>query len=169
MARRKYLEDRVISNDEFTESYTKWKVLIKSTLFKFRNYLNEHDLESCGNYALLLCIQRYDGRPNIKFSTLLVNYINWECKRTLSQRVKYRDINSDISAKCISSKIENNFAISDILNSLPIEESNMIKDRYINQLTLNEMAAIYEVSRETIRKRLLKIRKKLVADDENDI
>ena len=160
-------KDIIIDNEKYKEYYRQYFPLIKSALRKFYYLMDEDDLESCGMHALLRCMKSWKPERKVKFSSLLVNYVNWECGIMLKQLNKYRDV------ACAEIRIKEDnhckLEIRDILLSLTDKEAELFCDRFMSKFTLAQIAEKYRVCRETIRKRLISIKNKIRENEEAEV
>jgi RNA polymerase sigma factor (sigma-70 family) len=173
---------KIISNDEFTQSYTDnyHQILIKFICNKYRYKLNRDDLESCGMLGMWKALRNYDATRGYKFTTLLTKCVDMECKRELvkqnrsykfmngmDQKPKKYIFNIDKILFAINDKskdleqYENREFISHLVKHLEPNEIKLLNAKYFYKQTFREIAKSEKVSRQRVEQRLQLILDKL--------
>ena len=133
------------------------KIMSKACM-RFNKQLDVDTLKTCKLNALWKSFLNFKPEKNTKFTTYLYNGVFIECLK----EIKFKNKSSRCGGKLHEnvSFNDNTTLMIDILDELQDQtERQMILDR-ISKMTINEMAKKYNVSRETVRKRIKKITKK---------
>lgn len=142
-----------ISNEEYEQAYNLIdnKKIMNSAAKSFRGQLSRDEIESCCNYALLKCLEKYDKSYNQKFTSSLYRFVKWCCLQELNKtkrRIKTTEINSNIT-------INNNFNINrdvqNILFMLSQEDREILTARFIEQKTFLEIGNQYGYTKQRAR------------------
>lgn len=125
---------------------------------RFSNYLDEDIIHTCHLNALWKCFLNFDPSRNTKFTTYLYRGVFIECVKELKFHNKmqnHQPLHANMPS-CSEPSI-----MVDIMDELSNdEERSLVIDKYAN-LTIEEIANKRSYSRETARKRLKKIYKKI--------
>lgn len=125
---------------------------------KFTNYLDEDIIYTCHLNALWKCFLNFDPNRNTKFTTYLYRGVFIECVKEVKFQNKMQH-HQPLHANMIASGQPS--IMMDIMDELDNdEERSLMIDKYAN-LTIEEIANKRSYSRETARKRLKKIYKKV--------
>lgn len=147
------MSDQLSVNDQILI----YKRQYNSDMNKVSNYfrLSPDDRETAKLYALWRFVKTYDPTKSAQ-RTHIINCMRYECYKMLDENAKFKSNNilSDYEQ-------DQSSVILDVLNK---EEEELINLYCISKMTLKELAAKYNVSYETIRNRLKRI-KQLIAED----
>lgn len=136
--------------------------VIKSITNRFTPYMDEDDIQSLINFAIMDTCRKYDPNHslNVRFTTFLHQQISFKLSSFLyKSKKKYLKHKKFIKEAMYSfnefdsSQIEYN-AIVSLLNE---EDKVFIEDKFINNLSTIEMSEKYKISQEEVRKRYKKI------------
>lgn len=144
-----------ISNKDYNEAFNNLdnKNIINSVLSKYRGRLDEDTLKMCGLNALWRCLQFHDTNYKTKFTSSLWRFTNWECRKELQTlaRSKYRPTDlfdvPENEEDCLD-------VFNDIGTILNEEYSKIVKLRFIEGLTLQEIGTHFGYSKEAARQKL---------------
>jgi len=128
---------------------------------RFRNQLDADIINSCQLTALWKALQSFDISKNVKFTTFLYKGVFMECMKEIKIYNKGK--------RCVGKLHENipqsfyNQEIVELKDELGNEEDyELLVDRFISRMTINEIALSKKTNREKIRKRINRIVEKLV-------
>ena len=126
----------------------------------FSGQLDEGDIYTCQINALWKCFLNFKPEKQVKFTTYLFNGVRIEC-------IKQLKFNQKLSGRTKSLMYQNVPDADDAILKIDLldeaendEELQLMKDK-ISNMTIQEMSDKRAYSRETVRKRLKKISKKL--------
>lgn len=118
---------------------------------KYYSGIPPDEMESCKLLGLWKALKKYDPDKKRKFSNFLYVSVDWECKLYLRKnKRKY------ISCETFPSEV-NSFDevdISDFINSLSPRLKIVIRQRFFENLTMEEIGLKNDYSRETARRYL---------------
>lgn len=155
-----------ITNIEFEEAYKNidYQKIMKAACKKYKTYLSVEILENCRLHGLWKClIYHKNNNNNVKFTTSLFNYVTWECQKEIEKNRKNKQIAQlDTNLCIISIERETNIDhIKECINKLTKDEQILIKSRYFDGKTLQEIGNNHKISKETVRQRINKAIKRL--------
>lgn len=159
------MEKRIISNEEYELAYNLIdnKKIMNAAAQSFRKKLSSDIIESCCNYALLVCLQKHDNSYKRKFTTSLYMFVKWYCQQALNKEnkhvnVKIKPVNPNIPLKDhLSAKQE----VFNILNLLPENEKRLLTSRFLEGKTLIEIGEEYGYTKQKARSVINKLLKKI--------
>lgn len=128
---------------------------------KFTNQLNPDELENVKLNALWKCIINFDPSKNIKFTTYLYKIVFTECLKHNAFNTKYSKYNNNILHQNITHKGNLESLIIDIMDEAQDEEESQLLLEKLQNYTIQEMADKRPTSRETVRKQLKNITRKI--------
>lgn len=132
--------------------------IINNVISKYRVFLNREDIDYIRDYALWRAISNYDTKSSMKFSTYLYNNVRWECLKYIRDlkgpNIKYLNSTHNPSYKM-------NTKYTNLMIDMKESSKNLLIDRYIGNMTVEEIGKKYNFPRETIRLKLLKIIEKI--------
>lgn len=129
--------------------------IINKASNRFRNTLDIDEIYSCQLNALWKAFVNFKPEKNTKFTTYLYQGVFIECLKQIKFKNKHSE-NKKILHDNFACKDVNHLLV-DILDEIDsAEEKKLIVDNKIGKMTINEIAATQNVSRETIRKRIKK-------------
>ncbi len=153
---------RQVTDEEFEKAYSNQdnRNIIEAVTKKYANKLSKDTQKSCGMYGLWRCIQNHDDKYGRKFTTSLFIHVDWECKRELSS-MKKKSLSSlgdqDETIPSPSSSGD----LSEMIESLPDNQKEIIKQRFCENRTLEEIGNNQGYSKEAARQNINKILSKL--------
>jgi RNA polymerase sigma factor (sigma-70 family) len=148
-----------VTNREYCYAYAipENRKIIRAALQAYAGLLPEDDLSSCGMVALWRCLKKHDPACNQRFTTSLHRFVHWECKKALrkqkvQRRISYRPFVEQ------EHKLSEDRAslIRNAIANLTESERKLINQHYFEQMTFDEIGMIHRVSKEAIRRRLLR-------------
>lgn len=149
---------RDVSNEEFEMSLkdinaTKIK---QAALKPYRKSIDSNELEQISRIAHWKALSTYSGKKGCSFLNYLFKYVRWECKMHFRKLVK-----NTLYVPEIEASLKDDTSIADCLMSLGDTERKLVEYRFIHNMTYSEIAKEMSTNRETARKKLNKILKKL--------
>lgn len=157
----------IISNNEFEVAYDNIdnQKIMRAACKKYKMFLDSDVLHGCRLNGLWKCLIYHKSHDTeVKFTTSLYNYVKWECQKEIEKKIKNRQTASlDVNSCIISGREpdERMGHVTECMRKLPADEQNLIKHRYIDGMTLQEIGVVYNISKETVRHRINKAVKKL--------
>lgn len=138
---------------------------------KYRNSLNLDELHTCKLLGLWNCLKTYDKKQS-KFTTYLFNYVTWECKKILKERIATHKKDLKIR-RAFSNRFEYDhnkmlFELNDSLDKLDEKDRKLYDEYFVANKSLREIGKMNGYSKETARRninRLKKLIKSLVWPD----
>jgi DNA-directed RNA polymerase specialized sigma subunit len=147
-----------VTDEEFETAYNNQdnKNIINAVTKKYANKLSKDAQTSCGLHGLWRCIQSHDDSYGRKFTTSLFIHVDWECKREISYINRKKlgqlgDSDEDVISPVPSGEV------SEILESLPDKEKEMMYQRFYENRTLEEIREGQGYSKEAARQNINKI------------
>lgn len=135
------------------------KIMNKAS-YTFKNQLDPDVIYTCQINALWKAFKNFKPEKSTKFTTYLYNGVYIECIKEIKflnkfNRLSGRKLHDNIT------KNDENFLLTQIMDELKDEEEReIIKDK-ISKMTINEMSKKRNINRETMRKKLKSIVKRL--------
>lgn len=133
---------------------TSIKSIIKTVEGRYKNSIDPDDLSSASHETLWKCINKFDPDRNAKFTSYLYQQLNYAFKNQLKRDAKNKShpTNSIDKSTCDETMLE----AMDLINSLPREFSSVLHQRFIDNMTIQEIGDANGYSRETARRRIKK-------------
>lgn len=125
---------------------------------RFKNQLDNDTIKTCQLNALWKTFVNHDPKKGAKFTTYLYNGVFIECMK----EIKFNQKSARNSGK-LHQNIEENrnqYLMTDIMDELNEEEKDIFMDRLSN-MTISEMALKYGKNRESTRRKMHKVFKKI--------
>lgn len=144
--------------------------IIRSVLQKFAGQLHEDDLYTCGLHALWRALQYHDDSYGQKFTTSLYKFTDWECKRELRRQKNEKKNMVPLATEgeivLMPQVPEDDHRdtmrqVQECMRSLPLPDQKLLQAYYIDQFTMDEIAALFDLSKEGVRQKLEDTVKKL--------
>jgi|TARA_B100001564_G_scaffold55365_1_gene42163 DNA-directed RNA polymerase specialized sigma subunit len=126
----------------------------------FSGQLDEDDIYTCQINALWKCFLNFKPEKNVKFTTYLFNGVRIECIKQLKFNQKLSSRTRNLIYNNVPDSDDSILKIDLLDEAENDEELQLMKDK-ISNMTIQEMSDKRVYSRETVRKRLKKISKKL--------
>lgn len=133
--------------------------IIKKVLQQFAGLIHSDDLERCGLHGLWRTLQNHDDRFGQKFTTSLTRFVRWECLRELRQQRSSRKNFLPIGESCDDyaenkSHQEEMVHVRECMQFLSKEHRRLLEEYYLEQWTMEEIGALHNMSKETVRQKL---------------
>jgi DNA-directed RNA polymerase specialized sigma24 family protein len=126
---------------------------------RFKNQLDTDTIKTCQLNALWKTFVNHDPQKGAKFTTYLYNGVFIECMKEIKFNQKSLKNNGKLHDNISSNK--NQFLMIDLLDELQDdEEKEIFMDRLAN-MTIAEMAEKYDKNRESTRRKMHKVFKKI--------
>lgn len=149
---------RDVSNDEYEEAIKDDSIIkiSRSVARKYKSLIDSSELNQIVNIAIWKALSCYNGKKKTSFISYVYKYVMWECKSHL--RLKYKeDKTVEYTEKCVNYNTD----FFDIIEDLCDTEANMIKQRFLQNMTYREIGEVNGFSREVARNKIDKILYKL--------
>jgi len=124
---------------------------------KYSKSIDLDEIESIKMLTLWKCVKKYDPDRGAKFTSYLYQQLSFAFKNELKKKKQmwYRDNNQiDMSNINGVSKSDLSIEFSDTISGLPDDVSMILKQRFLGNMTMVEIAKANGYSRETARRRL---------------
>ena len=134
---------------------------------RYNRSIDRDEIESIKMITLWKCIDKYDPTRGAKFTSYLYQQLSFALKNELKKKrdmVYLDNVQLDFfghgggrSTKNLRSKspfVDHRREFTDVLTGLPEDVSGILKQRYIGNMTMIEIARANGYSRETARRRL---------------
>tara|TARA_B100000073_G_C23643991_1_gene537800 strand:+ start:493 stop:960 length:468 start_codon:yes stop_codon:yes gene_type:complete len=126
----------------------------------FSGQLDEDEVHTCQLNALWKCFLNFKPDKKVKFTTYLFNGVRIECIKQLKFNQKLSKKTRGIIYNNIPDK-DNDVLMVDLLDEAENQEELQLMRDKISNMTIQEMSETRDYSRETVRKKLKKISKKI--------
>jgi RNA polymerase sigma factor (sigma-70 family) len=121
---------------------------------RYKNSIDVDDLSSVSYETLWRCIDKFDTSRNAKFTSYLYQQLNFAFKNQLKRDSKNKSFATDNIEKCFSETVK--MEAMDIINSMPDDLGTVLRQRFIDNMTIQEIGNANGYSRETARRRIKK-------------
>lgn len=144
--------------DKNIENYLKDKNILNimnKVSFPYQKNIDYDEIDSIKMDVLWDCIKKYDPKRGSKFTSYLYQQLSFAFRSKVKK--KKREYSSDFveeSTPCLRTQSDMN--CYDILEGLPKDVSYIIKQRFMENMTMKEIGSANGYSRETARRKLLK-------------
>lgn len=144
--------------DKDIENYLKDKNILNimnKVSFPYKNNIDHDEIDSIKMDILWNCIKKYDSSKGSKFTSYLYQQLSFAFRSRVKK--KKREYSSDYvedNTPCL--KTQSDMNCYDILDGLPQDISYIIRQRYMENMTMKEIGSANGYSRETARRKLLK-------------
>jgi RNA polymerase sigma factor (sigma-70 family) len=128
------------------------KSIIRVVEGRYKNSIDPDDLSSVSHETLWKCINKFDESRNAKFTSYLYQQLNYGFKNQLNKNSKNKSFcteNIESSFSC-----EANIEAMDIIRSMPQDLGTVLRQRFIDNMTIQEIGDANGYSRETARRRI---------------
>lgn len=154
-----------VSDEEFLAAYENEEnqKIMSCVSVKYKRYMDKDTLESNKRLAMLMSLQRFDGKKS-NFKTFLWNGFRQQLLSSVRKNVKYNKKKVIYSGhcanypKCVKSA-EGLIDLVDTINS--INNGNILIERYVNNESTEELAKKYGVTKAAIFNRIKNAKKEL--------
>lgn len=117
---------------------------------KYRS-IDPDQIDSIKLNTLWECSKKYDPKRGAKFTSYLYQNLNFAFKNELKK--KSREFATDTLE---SSAIDGYVDYDNIFDGIPSEYANLLQQKYIANMTMNEIGMVNGYSRETARRKVAK-------------
>lgn len=138
-----YLKDKNITN------------IMSKVAWPYKYNIDLDEIESIKMDVLWDCINKYDASKGSKFTSYLYQQLSFAFRSRVKKKKK--EFSSEFvrdNTPCM--KTQSDMNCYDLLEGLPHEISNIIQQRFIYNMTMNEIGNKNGYSRETARRKLIK-------------
>jgi hypothetical protein len=157
---------KIITNEDILNIYNndKYKKLMYAASRFYLKVLDEDEIESCKLKAILLSLDKYDASKGTKYETFLYRGVLLECKTQSKLKRNNRNIVFNSGDEDIF--IQDNRGSESDYNELielidTIENGNLLKMKYIENMTLKQISKINGESEQLIHNKVKKAKKTL--------
>lgn len=146
---------RTVENDEFEKALQNndYINIMNNASKRFKNQIDKDSLKSCHMNALWKALAAFDPDRNVKFTTFLHKGVFIECMKEIKILNK-----SKIFNKKLHNNLPQNFKHEEILELQDEldnkEDFDLLVDRFVGNMTINELAKSRNINREKIRKKI---------------
>lgn len=155
MARIRKRPKKAVSELEFNTAYANSdnKNIIHSVLRKYVYSLDKDTLKSCGLKALLRCLESHSDEYKTKFTSSLYKFTVWECERerTAIQRRRIKPV--ELFDIPVDGAVEGSI-FEDLQDVLPEEHASIVKMKFVEDRTLEEIGKHFGYTKEAARQKL---------------
>lgn len=104
-------------------------------------------LKSCRLHGLYRCLETHDEELGCKFTTSLFQHVVWQCQQALNEQERMitgfeLTIDPEVQNTFITSIV-----VNDCLSLLSERDAEIVRDRYLCSMTLEELAEKHDCSR----------------------
>ena len=144
--------------DKDIENYLKDKNILNimnKVSFPYKNNIDHDEIDSIKMDILWDCINKYDPTRGSKFTSYLYQQLSFAFRSRVKKKKK--EYSSEFvrdNTPCLKTQSDTN--CYDILEGLPLDVSSIIKQRFVENMTMKEIGNANGYSRETARRKLLK-------------
>lgn len=137
--------------------------IIRSVLFKYKDLINEDDLETCGLSGLWRALGYFRPEYGKKFTTNLYQFVHFECRRELRKQKNHHKGNVGLNAAANKAEAEDVECPEDRLAIRHMEECMLLLSReqrdllhsyYYDNFTVDELSSHFGYSKETVRHKI---------------
>jgi len=123
---------------------------------RYNRSIDRDEIDSIKMITLWKCIDKYDASRGAKFTSYLYQQLSFAYKNELKKKKQmlYLDSLQLDFIKSDSVYRDSSREFMDVLSGLPKDVSDILKQRYIGNMTMVEIAKANGYSRETARRRL---------------
>lgn len=129
---------------------------------RFKNQLDKDTIKTCQLNALWKTFVNHDPTKGAKFTTYLYNGVFIECMKEIKFAQKSQKSSGKLHNNIPNNK--NQFLIVDLLDELATDEEKQIFLDRLNNMTISEMAEKYGKNRESTRRKMHKLFKKIASN-----
>ena len=133
---------------------TSVKAIIRTVEGRFSNAIDPDDLSSVSHETLWRCINKFDSSRGSKFTSYLYQQLNYAFKNQLKYDSKNKSYATDNIERSTSDEIR--LEVMDLISSMPEDLGTVLRQRFIDNMTIQEIGNTNGYSRETARRRIKK-------------
>jgi RNA polymerase sigma factor (sigma-70 family) len=123
---------------------------------RYKRNVDVDDIESIKMSVLWSCVKKYDSSKGAKFTSYLYQQLSYAMKNQVKK--KRVEFNTEAIEK-IDTNTSNSMEILDIVTGLSKEDSNILRQRFYQNMTMKEIGRSNGYSRETARRKLRNVLK----------
>jgi RNA polymerase sigma factor (sigma-70 family) len=133
---------------------TSIKSIMRTVEGRYKNAIDQDDLSSVSHETLWRCIDKFDPSRETKFTSYLYQQLNYAFKNQLKRDSRNKSYATDNIEKstCDDVRLE----VMDIISSMPEDLGSVLHQRFICNMTIQEIGDSNGYSRETARRRIKK-------------
>jgi len=140
--------------DKNFETYwndTNVRNIIYKACSRYQKAIDPDEMESIKMNTLWRCINRYDPNRGALFTTFLYQQLGFACKNELKKK------RPEYACETIDVMDDQSMAleIQEIIHDMPDKHAKIIRQRYLDNMTMKEIGLANGYSRETARRRVL--------------
>jgi len=122
---------------------------------KYSKSIDLDEIDSIKMLTLWKCVKKFDPDRGAKFTSYLYQQLSFAFKNELKKKKQmwYRD-NAQIDVINSNEDYDSHIEFRDTISGLPEEVSTILKQRFLGNMTMVEIAKANGYSRETARRRL---------------
>jgi RNA polymerase sigma factor (sigma-70 family) len=139
----------MISNEEFNKYYNSKEVqsVLRGAAYRYARFLTSDDIISAKMEGLWKAIAKHKEKPNIAFDAILVKQVRWACCRIVKQMSRYnKEVSLTINTKNSDAFTYKDPEIMDYLDGLDPKTKAIMINRYVDNMTLKEIAKVHNYS-----------------------
>ncbi len=139
------------------EEYLKDKdviMIMNKVSWPYKYNIDFDEIDSLKMSVLWDCVKKYDPEKGAKFTTYLYQQLSFAFRSKVKK--KKREFSGHVGADKPCEKTQSDMNYYDILEGLPGDVSEIIKQRFIENMTMKEIGRVNGYSRETARRKLSK-------------
>lgn len=143
----------MISNEEFNKLYKDKEVkkIIRGVSYKYSKYLVKDDIQSATMEALWKAIETHKEKPHLVFDAILVKQIGWACCRLIKQYNRYNEeITNILQHRPPTASFYTNPNWLEYLDGLDPKTADIVNCRFIDKMTLKEIANKHQCSLQNV-------------------
>ena len=158
---------KTVTDQEYAEAYDNRDNtnIIHAALRPYNSMLDVDERKECGMLALWEAMKNHDPTKGQKFTTTLYKYVRWHAQRAI-QRKHQEKLKADNFCPAnpetfyVGDFIEK-VELEDLMNKLEERDRTILRQKYIEGYTLQEIGEFHGFTREAARQNLKKARRKL--------
>lgn len=133
---------------------TSIKSIVRTVEGRYKNAIDPDDLSSISYETLWRCIDKFDDSRNTKFTSYLYQQLNYAFKNQLKRENRNKSHATDNIERAICD--ETRLEVMDLISSMPDDLGTVLRQRFIDNMTIQEIGDTNGYSRETARRRIKK-------------
>lgn len=133
---------------------TSIKSIIRTVEGRYKSSIDPDDLSSVSYETLWRCIDKFDPSRNAKFTSYLFQQLNYAFKNQLKRDARNKCYATDNIERSTNEEVR--LEVMDLINSMPDDLGTVLRQRFIDNMTIQEIGNANGYSRETARRRIKK-------------
>ena len=145
-----------VDNEIFNTAYRnkEYKSVLQKAVRRFKLNIPHDDLCRCKLMALWKALQRFDPNRKTRFTSYLYRKTVWECLDYLAAVKRDRHVRHDNIYNITKTPKYNRFEV--MIEGLSQEYQNIMRQKFVDQMTLHEIGRANGYSYETARQKIAK-------------